>query len=206
MTQKLAWPSGAEMPLPEHNNHVLSFLSSRRSSVAATLTAPGPNDDEIDTILTIAARVPDHRKLVPFRFLIIEQDAARRAGEAACRIAQQREPMLAEALQQFEKHRFLRAPTTVVVIFKPTEGHKTPVKEQLLTSGIAAYNLVLAANALGFGAQWITEWLAEDRAFADYLGLQTNEQITGFVHIGTCTQASLERSRPELADIVSRHK
>lgn len=192
------------MPLPEYNNHVLSFLSSRRSSTAATLSSPGPSNEQLETLLTIAARVPDHRKLVPFRFLIIENDAARQAGEWACRIAQEREPTLPEALQQLEKQRFLRAPMTVAVIFNPTEGHKTPVKEQLLTSGIAAYNLVLAANAMGFGAQWITEWLADDRAFADYLGLQANEQITGFVHIGTCTQAALERPRPELAEIVSR--
>jgi nitroreductase len=202
---KLAWLVGAEMPLPKHNDEVIEFLLSRRSSVAATLGLPGPTEPQLTTMLTIAARVPDHRKLVPFRFLLIEGEAALRAGEAACAIAIERDPSLPGPLQTAEKQRFTRAPTVLAVIFTPNEGHKTPVKEQLLTSGIAAYNLVLAANSMGFGAQWITEWLAEDRAFAGYLGLAENEQITGFVHIGTCTQTTLERPRPELADILSRH-
>ena len=194
------------MPLPKYNSEVIEFLSSRRSSLAATLGLPGPTEEQLTNMLTIAARVPDHRKLVPFRFLLIEGEGALRAGEAACAIAVERDPNLPSPLQIAERDRFMRAPTVVAVIFTPTEGHKTPIKEQLLTSGIAAYNLVLAANSMGFGAQWITEWLAEDRAFASYLGLAENEQITAFVHIGTCTQTALERTRPELADILSRHQ
>lgn len=186
-------------------NPILDLLATRRSVKPDLLSEPGPTPAELETILTIAARVPDHKKLVPWRFIVFEGEARARMGEViaeACK-AEEREPPSHIRLET-ERKRFLRAPLVVGVVSRVVAKPGAPEWEQVLSAGASAMSLCLAANAMGYGTCWITEWVAYSPRVLAALGLGDNERIAGFVYVGTPAQRSEERERPFLRDIVSR--
>jgi nitroreductase len=187
------------------NADALALLQARRSVKPDMLAAPGPAPEELATILTIAARVPDHKKLVPWRFIVFEGEARGRIGEvfaAACQ-AEEKEPPSPVRLEM-ERGRFVRAPVVVAVVSRIVAKPGAPEWEQILSAGAATFNLCLAANALGFGTSWITEWIAYSPRVRAALGLNVSERIAGFVYIGTPKEKPGDRERPNLTDIVTR--
>jgi nitroreductase len=186
---------------------MLQFLHTRRSSKPPLLAAPGPNPAELTQILTAAARVPDHKKVTPWRFIIFEGAARTRFGGVlaeACRAEEPSPP--SESRLAMERARFERAPVVIGVISRVSPVAGAPEWEQVLSCGAACFNLCLAANALGFGTCWITEWYAYSPAVRHALGLAANERVAGFVYIGTETERQVDRDRPDLAAIVSRYE
>ena len=182
----------------------LDLLSRRRSVKPAELASPGPGGAELERLLTIASRVPDHGKLVPWRFILFEGNARLVAGEAIAAAFRERHPEATPDQIEFERKRLARAPLVVAVVSRAAPHVKIPEWEQQLSAGAAAMNLVNAAHALGFAANWITEWYAYDRGVLDALGLKAHERVAGFVHIGKPLQPPEDRARPPLADIVTR--
>jgi nitroreductase len=186
-------------------NPTLELLLNRRSAKAALLTPPGPTPQELDTILTCAARVPDHKKLTPWRFIIFEGEARARFGEilAKTAMAEEKEPPSPVRLEA-ERGRLARAPTVVCVVSRIIPSPGAPEIEQRLSCGAAAFNLCLAANAHGSGTCWITAWYSFSDTNGKVLGLAAKERVAGFVYIGTDSAPQEDRERPALADIVTR--
>jgi len=182
----------------------VTLLRTRRSLKPAELTGPGPSPADLDTLLTIASRVPDHGKLAPWRFIVFEGESRFKAGAAIAAAYVAKYPDATPDQIEFEQRRLARAPLVIAVVSRAAPHVKIPEWEQVLSAGAAAMNLVIAAHALGFGAAWITEWYAYDRAVLDALGLAPHEKIAGFVHIGRPTHAPEDRLRPALGDIVTR--
>lgn len=186
-------------------NAVLELLKRRRSVKPDMLAEPGPSADEIDELLRIASRVPDHKKLVPWRFIVFEGEARRRFGEViaeACRAEAQ--PAPSDVRLEAERNRFMRAPVVIAVVSRASAKAPAPEWEQVLSAGAAGMNLSIAANAMGYGVCWLTEWVAYSPRVKAALGLAEHERIAGFVYIGTATGRPDERPRPPLADIVTR--
>lgn len=182
----------------------LTLLTTRRSVKAAMLAEPGPTPAQRDTILTCAARVPDHKKLVPWRFVVFEGDARARFGEVlAATLAAEDKEAPSPARLETERGRFLRAPLVVGVISRTVASAGAPEWEQALSAGAATFNLCLAANAMGFGTCWITEWYAYSPGVGRALGLAGNERIAGFVYVGTPRERQPDRDRPVLGSIVT---
>lgn len=181
----------------------LTLLKTRRSTGARLLGEPGPDRGQIEEMLTIAARVPDHGKLAPWRFVVIAGEARARLGEKAAAIVKADDPDSDET--QIGKARGLlqRAPVVIAVISCARPHPKIPEWEQVLSAGAACQNLILAATAMGFRANWITEWIAFDRRFLDALGCRAHERIAGFIHIGSSDAERSVRARPDLAEIVT---
>lgn len=176
---------------------VLKLLKTRRSVLSRNLTAPGPDSEQLKTILEIASRVPDHRKLESWRFIVVEGDARKKLGEKFCEIKLEDCELTMEQIQA-EQNRYNHAPTVIVVVFSPVE-HKTSVFEQLLSCGAVCQHINLASSALGFSSQWVTNWCAFDKLAQQELGLKPHESIAGFFHIGTATCTPKDRARPDLA-------
>jgi nitroreductase len=183
----------------------LQLLQTRRSVKPMELGGPAPSAAEIDTMLTVAARVPDHGKLAPWRFIVFEGDARRGAGDKIAAVYRAQHADATADQLDFERNRLARAPLVVAVVSRAGPHVKIPEWEQQLSAGAAAMNLVNAAHAIGYAASWITEWYAYDRAVLEALGLAANERIAGFVHIGRPAKPPEDRDRPKLADIVSRY-
>jgi nitroreductase len=165
---------------------------------------PGPGPAELTTILTAAARVPDHKKLVPWRFVIFEGQARAAFGEAlaqAC-AAEEREPPSTIRLET-ERTRLLRAPCVVAVVSRVTANPAAPEWEQVLSCGAVCINLCLAANAMGFATCWLTEWYSYSPAVRTALGLSANEKVAGFIYIGTARERQEDRERPDLNKIAT---
>jgi nitroreductase len=181
----------------------IDLLRSRRSVAPAAMTGPGPTPDEITTLLTLAARVPDHGKLAPWRFILLEGDARGRLGDAAARIFAADNPGEGDDRLAVERTRFTRAPLVVGVVSRAAPHVKIPEWEQVLSAGACCFNLCVAANAMGFATAWLTEWVAYDRRVLDVLGLAPHEKMAGFVYVGRGEKPA-DRVRPELADIVTR--
>ena len=180
----------------------LDLLKTRRSIKPMDLAGPGPSAAELETLLTVASRVPDHGKLAPWRFVVFEGDARLAAGAAiASAFTADHHEATADQVE-FERRRLARAPLVVAVVSRAAPHVKIPEWEQVLSAGAAAMNLVHAAHAMGFAASWITEWYAYDRRVLDALGLAPHERIAGFVHIGRPARGSEDRARPPLAAIV----
>lgn len=184
-------------------SHPLSLLQQRHSVPSRQLGEPGPDKATLDALLEAAIRVPDHGKLEPFRVIVLQGDAKRVFGERLAALSQRVNPHMPDSKREKERSRYHFAPLVVVVVARIAEDSKVPVIEQQLTAGCVAYNLLLGAQALGLGAQWLTGWAAHDRDAADVIGLAGNEQVIGFVHIGTPQIDVPDRERPALADVVS---
>src|SRR4051812_45405479 len=180
------------------------LLKTRRSIKPRDMGPPGPSPAELDSILTIGARVPDHGKLTPWRFIVFEGDARARAGEVIANVFARKNLQSPPADIEIEKRRLMDAPLVIAVVSFTRPHPKVPEWEQQLSAGASAMNIVPAATALGYGANWLTGWFAFDRDVLDGLGLKPDEKIAGFVHIGTPTKPSEDRPRPALPDIVTR--
>lgn len=185
--------------MPEPNHAALEFLLTRRSRPAKTLGLPVPGAEEIRTILTAAARTPDHGKLEPWRFIVLERGALERLAaavpERAAELGVEPEKMQAQ---------FAQAHLAVAVISSPKPSEKIPQAEQVLSAGAVCLALLNAALAAGWGANWLTGWAAHDRIFVTrHLGLAEGETVAGFIHLGTESNAPPERPRPDLEAITT---
>ncbi len=185
------------------NPELLNYLKTRRSVGIGFLKDPGPTPDELEQILRIGTRVPDHGKLTPWRLVVIEGDARTEAGQRLAAIAKANNPALDEASLDVERRQFLPAPVTVGVIFSHKPLAKAPEMEQLLSAGNVCFNLMHAAFAMGFAASWVTRWFSFDTAAQQMLGARGGERFVGFVHIGTPATTIEDRDRPELSAVVS---
>jgi nitroreductase len=184
-------------------NPTLELLLARRSVSANALAEPGPNAAELELILTAASRVPDHKKLVPWRFLLFQGEARAAFGKILAEVCAAEETDPGAFRLENEAQRFLRAPLVIAVISRVVKNPGAPDWEQILSAGAACQNLIVAATALGYGAQWITEWYGYSPGIRLALGLADNERVAGFVYIGTPKERPEERERPRLADIVA---
>jgi nitroreductase len=182
----------------------IDLLLSRRSGSAKAMTGPGPSPEQLQTILAAAARVPDHGKLFPWRFILFEGEARERFGDILAKRVTEIEDGVSDTRVEMERGRFLRAPVVVGVVSRVTPGIPIPVWEQELSAGAVCQNMLIAAHALGFVGNWITEWYAFDAVVAQHLGLGPNERVAGFVYIGTSAVPLEERVRPDMAKIVTR--
>lgn len=181
----------------------IKFLLKRRSIVAANLKDPGPDDHQLKTLLRIAARVPDHGKLAPWRFILFQGQARAEFGSKLSQIAKLNDPDATDERIDLEAGRFMRAPLVIAVISKCKSHPKIPQWEQLLSVGAVCQNLVVAASAMGFGVQWITEWYAYDDAVRGVLKLEEAEKIAGFVYIGSSDITPEDRKRPDLDQLIT---
>lgn len=180
----------------------LHALEQRRSVPSLQLGEPGPDPATQLKMLAAAVRVPDHGKLVPFRFLRLQGDARHALGEFVARRSRERDPQAAAAVVEKDRKRFSHAPLVIAVVARLQDHAKVPEQEQLLSAGCACFALLQAAQGFGFGAQWLTAWMAYDAEVARHLGLAGNERIVGFVHIGTPKLQVPERERPDPATLL----
>lgn len=185
------------------NPALRDHLLTRRSVGQAFLAEPAPTGADLQTLLTIATRVPDHGKLAPWRLVLFSGDARAAAGEKLAEIAKRKRPEIDEAGLEIERRQFLPAPLVIGVVSTAKPHVKIPEFEQLLSAGNVAFNLVHGAYALGYAATWITRWYTFDAEAAAALGAKEGERFVGFVHIGTPTTTIEDRPRPDLAEIVT---
>lgn len=201
MTESLppAPPFGANLPAPTRNQAVLDFMALRRSASAAMLQAPAPSADELADLLRLATRVPDHGKLAPWRFVAL-------AGEAKAAFETRLDHLAAESADP-EKAKGalfkLRAPPLALVVVSRFIPGKIPEWEQRLSAGAVCLSLVNAAQAMGYGANWITDWYAFDPRVDALLGLTPGEKVAGFVYLGTVAEPPQERVRPDLETLTT---
>ncbi|MEZ5997935.1 MAG: nitroreductase [Hyphomonas sp.] len=179
-----------------------TLLALRRSATKQFIGEPGPSPDALDELLEVAARVPDHRKLAPWRFVVFEGDARSRFGDALADILSSRDAPAAEVKDA--RGLLLRAPVVVAVISSPVDDGKTPVWEQELSAGAVCYNLLLVANASGWAGTWLSEWPAFDEDAGKVLGLAGTERVAGFIYLGTATAHSPERPRADMSEKIVR--
>ncbi|HEY0329829.1 MAG TPA: nitroreductase [Rhodopseudomonas sp.] len=184
---------------------VVEFLKTRRSIKPREMTEPAPSPAELDTILTIAARVPDHGKLAPWRFIVFEGDARVRAGALIAKAFADKHPAASPDDVAAQQNYLTEAPLVIALVSSPKQHPKVPEWEQQLSAGASALNLVSAATALGYGANWLTGWAAYDREVMTALGLAPEEKLAGFIHIGSRPSRAVDdRPRPALSEIVTR--
>ena len=188
-------------PLPiEPSPETLAFLARRRSASATLLEAPGPDAEQLQTLLRLAARVPDHGKLFPWRFVVLQGRGKAAFVEALYDIARRR-PDREIAATKLGK--VAPAPVGIAVLSRVTAGHKVPEWEQQLSAGAVCMNLLTAATAMGFGANWITDWYSYDPGALALLGGREGERVAGFVFIGTAPSAPLERVRADVGSLTT---
>jgi len=186
----------------------LAMMETRRSVSAMALTAPGPSDDELQRLLGIAARVPDHAILEPWRFIVMEGAARAEAGSLLAEAYRTKNPEMEPAKREkfagIMSRLFAHAPVAVIVVSRPKSGTMIPLWEQELSAGAACMNLLHAVHAAGFGAIWVTGWAATEPAAVRILGIGEGEKVAGIIHIGTPKEVPPARPRPDLAARVTR--
>ena len=191
---------GATLPLPVPSAEMQDRLARRRSAPAQSLTAPGPSPAEIERILQLGARTPDHGKLFPWRFVVM-------GPQSRADLARALAPLAAHQLDPGKAARVLSKltapPLTILVLSVPIAGHKVPEWEQRLSAGAVCMNLEHAANALGYAASWITDWYSYDPAALALYDVRAGERVAGFIHIGTLAEPPLERHRPDVAALTT---
>jgi nitroreductase len=187
-------------PVPQAGSpETLDFLARRRSASALTLAAPGPSREDLADLIRLAARVPDHGKLAPWRFLIL-------AGADKTAFADALEGLAlaqgdARAAGKLGK---LRTPPACIAVISSPKPGDIPEWEQRLSAGAVCSTLLYAATAMGFGANWITDWYAYDAGACARLGLSGDEKVAGFILLGTPAEAPRERERPDPAALTAR--
>jgi nitroreductase len=185
-------------------DNTLDLLSTRRSVPPLALGEPGPSAAELERLLTIGARVPDHGKLAPWRFIIFEGSGRIAAGELIARTFSADHPDADPERVELERKRLAHAPLVIGVVSCAAPHVKIPEWEQVLSAGAVCMNLVVAAKAMGYAASWLTQWYSYDRRVLNGLGLAPHEKIAGFVHVGLSAAAPEDRVRPALSSITSR--
>lgn len=185
------------------NESLIDYLKTRRSMPAFQMKEPGPSRAEIEEILTLASRVPDHGKLAPWRFIVLTGDARKRVTAELAAIAKADRPDLGDEMKLVEETRFLRAPVVIAVVSTAAPHFKIPEWEQVMSAGAVCLNMVIAANALGYVSNWLTEWMAFDARAHRILGVGPGEKVAGFIHVGSTDFPVVERPRPVLSDIVT---
>ena len=191
---------GATLPLPVPSAEMQDRLARRRSAPAQALTTPGPSRAEIERILLLGSRTPDHGKLFPWRFVVMGPDS-RAALAAALAPPAARQPDPGKAAKVLSK--LTAPPLSILVLSVPIAGHKVPEWEQQLSAGAVCMNLEHAANALGYAASWITDWYSYDPEALALYEVRAGERVAGFIHIGTPAEPSLERPRPDVAALTT---
>ncbi|HEY5071261.1 MAG TPA: nitroreductase [Caulobacteraceae bacterium] len=187
-------------PLPvQASPQTLAFLARRRSAAALTLGEPGPSAEELSRLLALAVRVPDHGKLAPWRFVVLKGGAKAAFVRGLEKVATAR----ADAQKALAKLAKIKAPPLTIAVLSRCVEADIPEWEQQLSAGAVCMLLLIAAQAMGYGANWITDWYAYDDDAGRLLGLGEGERIAGFVHVGTPAEAPLERVRPDLERLVS---
>lgn len=186
----------------QHDNATIDLLLRRRSLVASKHSDPGPNKEELELILRCATRVPDHAKLTPWRIQVVQGEARANLGERFAQIYQQENPDATEEKLEKERQRPLRSPLVLIVSTR-IKSERIPRWEQILSGGAVCQNILIAATALGYASQWLSEWVNFSAAIKAYLDIPTSDKILGFMYIGTASQQPKERPRPELEDVVS---
>lgn len=206
MTSKFppAPPLGTPMLPHRASPQARQLIALRRSVSKRTLTAPGPDATELNDLLTVAARVPDHRRLAPWRFIVFEGDAREAFNVKAAEIQKQENPDATANMLADTAGYFTRAPVVIAIISSPDTAHKTPVWEQELSVGALCQNLMLAANASGWAGCWLTEWIAYSHGINALLGLTPHERVAGYIYLGTSTALPQERLRPDISTKISR--
>lgn len=189
------------MPSP-----IIDFLLTRSSAPIHELKEPAPDDRQIETLIKVATRVPDHGRLAPWRFILYRGDVRHEIGEKLAALAEEREGPLSDARREQERARFSRAPLVIGVVNVPRESPKIPQWEMFLSGGAAAMNLTIAANAMGFHTNWISNWYSDVPEGREILGLSPEERVIGFIHIGTFSGEIIERPRPDPATLVSEYE
>jgi nitroreductase len=188
--------------MPEKNLAVLDYMSHRLSYPAKVMTGPAPSRAELEPILTAALRVPDHGKLEPWRLVVVEQAAMPRLAD----LAEARAREMGGDAEKIDKGRgqFDRGHLAVVVIASPKPSEKIPAAEQLLSAGALCMNILHAATAAGWGANWLTGWVSHDADFITRaFGCTPQESVAGIIHIATPVSAMTDRPRPDLARVVT---
>jgi nitroreductase len=181
---------------------LVDYLRNRHSTPVAQIGEPGPSNSELESILAFASRVPDHGKLAPWRFIVYRGDERVRLGEVFLSL-QKQSGELEEAARDAERNRFLRAPVVVGVVSTAAPHAKIPEWEQVLSAGAVCLNMLMAANAHGYVANWRTEWIAYDDHALAALGVKQGERVAGFIHIGSSDFPVPDRPRPDLDSIVT---
>ena len=180
----------------------IDLLLSRRSVLANLMDGPGPDADDLRSILEAGMRVPDHGRLTPWRFVVIRGEARHALGEVIAKAFRRDNPEAEEKRVGLERKRLARAPVVVAVISQVLKEHKIPEWEQVLSAGAACQNMLVGALSLGYAAQWLTEWYAYEPLLCEALGLTGDDRIAGFLYIGNA-EAPGERARPAFEDVVS---
>lgn len=185
------------------NAPALDLLLTRRTVTSAFLQAPGPSPDELETLVTAAIRVPDHGKLTPWRFIALDGDARAKLWPKLEAMRRAAMPEITVDILAKEEKAFSSAPLCLVVVSTASEHPKIPLWEQELSAGASVMNLMIAAHALGYSAQWLTGWATYDEAAKALFGVAPSEKIAGFVHVGTPSIAPTERPRPPVSQLLS---
>ena len=181
----------------------IDALRARHSTPSRLLGAPGPDAAQLLRMLEVAVHVPDHGRLAPWRFLRIQGDARAVLGHALVTRLLEREPDAPAAKRDKERERFNHAPCVIAVIATLMPAHKIPESEQIQSGSCACFALLQSADALGFGAQWLTGWAAYDPKILEFLGVGANERVLGFIHIGMIFQPQDDRQRPDPVTLLS---
>ena len=184
---------------------ILSLLRTRRSDSISRMTSDGPTEEEVRAILAAGARVPDHGKLAPWRFIVFRNTGREKFGQVLEKRLHELNPQAGEQQLAFEREKFMRAPLIIGLVSRAAPHVKIPEWEQELSAGASGMNILIAATALGFAAQWVTEWNAYDRDIARHLGLEDHERMAGFIFIGGMSEQPTDRDRPDLATIVTEY-
>ena len=182
---------------------MLARLEARRSAPLRGLVEPGPDRQELACMLRLGARVPDHGRLVPWRFIVVEGEARRQAGEQLDALYAQQNPDLPAAKADMWTLYMLRAPLMVVLVSRPDPAAKVPEWNQVLSAGAAGMALTTAAAALGFATQWLLKWPGRDPQAAALFGVKPGEKVAGFIHVGRPVRLNEDRPRPSLDEVVS---
>ena len=182
---------------------LIDYLGVRRSIPAFQMSEPGPEKAEIEEILRLASRVPDHGKIAPWRFIVYRGEERARIGEELLKLAIEKKPDLSDEMIAVERSRFTRAPVVIAVVSKAGPHVKVPEWEQLMSAGALCLNVILAANAHGWVANWLTEWFAYDERAFPLLGIEPGERVAGYIHMGSTSFPAIERPRPELSQTVT---
>ena len=186
-------------------DNFLQHMAQRRSVKPFEMNGSGPDEQQLSQILTLASRVPDHGKLVPWRFIVLEGDARVRAGRALEQVWLRLHPDAADARLASERNRFVSAPTVVIVVSTAASHVKIPVWEQQLSAGAVCMALTIAASAMGFRTAWLTDWCAYDADAKAVLGVSGAEKIAGIIHVGQSDSVPVDRPRPDISHIVTRY-